>query len=431
MSSCAWFTVAPGWSDLAPSARPSLSLTLDLLNELRELTATPGRGCTRIAYTHLEDEAHDRLWDRFSSGGFRRLHDAAGNTFILPEAASSDQPVILVGSHLDTVIEGGWLDGALGVAVAAEVLQRLKPNPRNGIAVGLVVFRDEEGVRFGEGLFGSRVFAGRCTSAQLDVRDGAGISLREVVPDPEGCLSYRRPVNPLAYLECHIEQGRRLIDQGARIGVVGGMVGIRRLEARARGVANHAGTTEMHRRLDALIPVAALVSGLPRLVRHREDAVITCGKLSVQPGAANIVPGSAAALVEIRARDSETLDAIEAELRLQASSLEPPTPETQLAPVSITRLVDIKPAPTDPRLVEWLEEVLEVRGVPARRLFSMAGHDTQHAGLVCPAGMFFIPSLEGVSHSPEEDSRVEDIELAAEVMLAWVERCLTGFSPRP
>lgn len=406
-----------------------MSLALEILYELRELTATPGRGCTRLAYTHFEDEAHDRIWDRFSGRGFVRFQDAAGNTFILPREAEPDRPVILVGSHLDTVREGGWLDGALGVAVGAEVLQRLTPNPQRGISVGLVVFRDEEGARFGRGLFGSKVFAGRCTEEDLTARDDEGVALREVVPDPRGCLHYRRPVNPAAYLECHIEQGRRLLDRDCRIGAVSGIVGIRRLEVRAVGAANHAGTTEMHRRLDALIPVATLIAGLPRLVEGRGEAVITCGKISVRPGVANIVPGLASAVVEIRAPDSATLDSIEAELLKTAAALEPPTPQTRMPPIEFERIVDIEPSPTDENLLRLLEETAEELQVPALRLSSMAGHDAQHAALVCPAAMFFIPSLNGVSHSPEEDSRTEDIELAAEVMLRWVERCRSFFAP--
>ncbi len=400
-----------------------MSLALDILYELRELTATPGRGCTRLAYTHFEDEAHDRIWDRFSRLGFQRLQDAADNLFILPREAQPGQPVILVGSHLDTVKEGGWLDGALGVAVGAEVLHRLKPNPGEGISVGLVAFRDEEGARFGKGLFGSKVFAGRCSEEDLEARDESGVSVREVVPDPEGCLRYRRPVSPVAYMECHIEQGCRLIDRGCRIGVVSGIVGIRRLEVRAVGRANHAGTTEMHRRLDALVPVATLVGGLPKLVQGRGDAVITCGKISVRPGVANIVPGLASATVEIRAPDSAMLDSIEMELRSAAEKLEPPTPQTSMSPIRFERLVDIQPVLTDQHLVRLLEKTVAELGVQTLRLFSMAGHDAQHAALVCPAAMFFIPSLNGVSHSPAEDSRAEDIQLAAEVMLRWVERC--------
>ncbi|GBD31407.1 N-carbamoyl-L-amino acid hydrolase [bacterium HR33] len=400
-----------------------MSLALDILYELRELTATPGRGCTRLAYTHLEDEAHDRIWDRFSGSGLARLQDAAGNTFILPPEAASGEPVILVGSHLDTVKEGGWLDGALGVAVGAEVLQKLERVSGNRTSVGLVIFRDEEGARFGRGLFGSKVFAGRCTEEDLEARDEEGVFLRQVVPDPEGCLRYRRPVNAVAYLECHIEQGRRLLDGGFRIGMVTGIVGIRRLEVRAVGAANHAGTTEMHRRLDALVPVATLVGKLPRLVQGRGDAVITCGKIAVEPGVANIVPGLASAVVEIRAPDSRTLDAIEDELRRTAAMLEPPTPQTRMPPLTLNRLVDIEPTSTDRSLLRLLEGILDELGVEGLHLSSMAGHDAQHAALVCPSAMFFIPSLDGVSHSPEEDSRTEDIELAAEVMLRWVERC--------
>ncbi|HXV85090.1 MAG TPA: M28 family peptidase, partial [Gemmatimonadales bacterium] len=179
---------------------------LQLLSDLRALTDTPGHGCTRLAYTPLECSAHDLVWDRFAGKGFTRLGDAAGNMLVVPTEVADrvDQPLVLVGSHLDTVIQGGWLDGALGVAVGAHAVDALAPT---GLRVGLVVFRDEEGVRFRTGLFGSRVFAGLCTEADLDAVDAQGLCLRDVVPDPAGCVRYRRPVLPAAYLECHIEQG--------------------------------------------------------------------------------------------------------------------------------------------------------------------------------------------------------------------------------
>ena len=392
---------------------------LGLLGDLREITATPGRGCTRVAYTALEDQAHDLVWTRFAGRGFRRVTDGAGNMFVLPEwlAAAAEPPeVVLVGSHLDTVIEGGWLDGALGVAAAAHVLDELAGKRRR---IALVVFRDEEGVRFGAGLFGSRVFAGLCGEADLDLADGEGVRLRDVVPDPAACLGYEPPVRPTAYLECHIEQGLRLIERGRRVAVVTGMVGIRRLELRGAGAANHAGTTEMHRRVDALLPVAAVVARLPELVDDIPDAVITCGRIGARPGAANIIPGDASALVEIRAADGATIDRIEQRFRQLVGTIQPPTPRTRRAELTLTPVADIAPAPMDERLATLLAQVCSRRGLPFERLSSMAGHDAQHVAHVCPAGMLFIPSLGGISHSPDESSTEEDILLAAELMTAW------------
>ncbi len=395
---------------------------LDLLQDIEAITATPGRGCTRLAYTHHEDAAHELLWERLERPGLLRLQDAAGNLFVVPARATRGEPVVLVGSHLDTVIEGGRLDGALGVAVAAQVVDARFARPE-GMPVGLVVFRDEEGVRFRTGLFGSKVFAGLCTERDLAATDSDGIRVRDVVPDPAGCLAYRPPVKAAAYLECHVEQGIRLIERQRRIGIVTGMVGIRRLELVGEGVANHAGTTEMHRRVDALVPVAAAVARLPALVEGLADTVITCGHVAAEPGAPNIVPGAARALIEIRAADPGALDEVERRLRVMIGEIAPPTPTTRLATMTLQPVSEVAPTATDASLSELLAGVLEERHVAYERLYSMAGHDAQRAAHVCKSGMFFIPSLDGISHSPRESSREEDITLAGELMLAWAGRC--------
>ena len=400
-----------------------MTFMVDVLRDLRGITATPGQGCTRIAYTHYEDQAHDYVWERLrGTPGLRRVHDAAGNMFVVPEApVATGQPHVLIGSHLDTVIEGGWLDGSLGVAAAMHVLSQ-----RVGLSadVSLVVFRDEEGVRFNTGLFGSKVFAGRCQSTDLDATDGDGVRVRDVVPDPAGCRDYLPPIDPSVFLECHIEQGVRLVTRKKRVGVVTSIVGIRRFALVGTGSANHAGTTDMLRREDALVPVAQIVGRLPTLVEGIDDAVITCGRLLVQPGAPNVIPGRATAIVEMRAHDESTLDTIEQRVRaLVVQTRGSGTVEVELQPSVV-----VPSAPTDPEARACLEAVLAARSIPFERLPSMAGHDTQQAGHRCAAGMFFIPSIDGVSHNPAEDSRYEDIELAGDIMLAWVESCLARCS---
>lgn len=398
---------------------------LETLRGLRGITTTD-RGCTRVAYTAAEDEAHAFVWDRLRSiDGLARVVDAAGNLFVVPESATVEgaSPIVLVGSHVDTVIEGGWLDGTLGVAAGMHVLEALAEGERAHAGAGLVVFRDEEGVRFNTGLFGSRVYAGLCTANDLDVRDRDGTAVRSVVPDPAGCLAYEPPVPVAAFLECHIEQGMRLVDRGARVGVVTGIVGIRRYELTGIGVANHAGTTEMRRRRDALVPVASVVGRLPPLVADLDDAVITCGRLTVRPGAPNVVPGTATAVIECRAHDRGHLDLLETRLADLVTDSLAGFPDRG-AGLELTPVVSIDPTPTDRRLGALLENALERDGIPFMAMPSMAGHDTQHAARRGPAGMFFIPSIGGISHNPEEDSTPEDITVAGDVMLEWVRACL-------
>lgn len=404
---------------------------LDILNELRTITSgTPG--CTRLAYTEEEDQAHDYIWGVMQSlPGLVRIGDAAGNMFIVPEHATEPgaQPIALVGSHLDTVIEAGWLDGTLGVVAGVHAMMALTKNGRANPQLGLIVFRDEEGVRFEAGLFGSKAFAGLCSPEDLDRCDSDGVSMRDVAPDPDGCLSYTPPVTPAAFFETHIEQGLRLEDANERIGAVTSLVGIRRFQLRGVGAANHAGTTEMSRRRDALIPVASLVSRLPDLVEDMPDAVITCGRLSVEPGAANTVPGTATGTVEIRAGNVGDLDMVEQRFRDAVAGCAAETLQRSEVKVEVKSIVNVTPTPTDPGLTGALCDVLTEMNVPHRTLSSMAGHDTQHAALVCPSSMFFIPSLKGISHNPAEDSRPEDINLAGDVMARWIERSLPTLVP--
>jgi hydantoinase/carbamoylase family amidase len=400
---------------------------LDALRDIREITATPQRGCTRLAYTHFEDQAHDYVWGKLQAiPGLSREEDAAGNTFIVPtDSLQGARPIMLIGSHLDTVIEGGWLDGALGVVAGMHALQCRVDGGTADPHVGLVIFRDEEGVRFNTGLFGSSVFAGECVASDLEVQSTDGVRLRDVVPDPGGCCTYRPPIHAAAFLECHIEQGERLVSHDCRVGVVSGIVGIRRFKLAGRGMANHAGTTDMRRRVDALVPVADVVARSPGLVDDLEDAVITCGRLQVEPGAPNVVPGRSSAIVEIRGQDEATLNTIEARLRSLIAEAKPAVPGGRCAAVELEPVVSVAATPTDALLNGLLAELLEQRNIPFRTLPSMAGHDTQQAAHRCPASMFFIPSIDGVSHNPAEDSRAEDIELAGDLMLAWADRCIS------
>lgn len=395
---------------------------LEFLRRLREITTT-ARGCTRLAYTASEQQAHDLAWDTVSDvGGLVRRSDAAGNLFIVPETALADgHEILLAGSHLDTVVEGGWLDGGLGVAAALTTLRRLAADGRAHDRFGVVVFRDEEGVRFNTGLFGSSVFAGLCTERHLEARDREGVRVADVVPDPAGCLEYDAPVTPLAFLECHIEQGLSLVESETRVGVVDGIVGITRFLLGATGVANHAGTTEMSRRRDALIPVARLIADLPLLVQGLKYTVITCGRLDVAPGAPNIVPGRVDAVIEIRGQDQETiarvveaLESLVADVAVRHHGVD----------ITLERIVSVAPTPTDPSLRRRLAAVLGELGIDAGIMPSMAGHDTQHAMHRCPAAMFFIPSIGGISHNPDEDSSEEDIVLAGDVMTAWASKLL-------
>jgi acetylornithine deacetylase/succinyl-diaminopimelate desuccinylase-like protein len=182
----------------------------------------------------------------------------------------------------------------------------------------------------------------------------------------------------------------------------------------------------MRRRLDALVPIADVVARSPGLVEDLEDAVVTCGRMQVEPGAPNVVPGRATAIVEIRGRDDATLDTIEQRLRSLIADLGPAVSGGRCAEVAMESVVSVAPTATDAALNNLLIEILDQRDIPFRRMASMAGHDTQQAARRCDASMFFVPSVDGVSHNPAEDSREEDIQLAGDLMVVWAERCIAA-----
>jgi hydantoinase/carbamoylase family amidase len=331
--------------------------------------------------------------------------DAAGNLFgRLPGAPGSDE--VWVGSHLDSVPQGGRFDGALGVVAALEAVERLGPRQRT---LAVVAFRDEEGWRFGRGCFGSRAFCGRLRTSELENVDAQGVSIAEAVrslgfgPVPEaGWLE--RP--PAAFVELHIEQGPVLDALGAPLGIVTSIAGLARLRVAFAGHGGHAGTTPMVRRRDALVAAARFVLTVKETAEAREGAVATVGYLTVEPNAANVVPARVELLVDARAPDAGTLSVLVHEIEAAAGD------------ARVQHLGQIEPVELDPDLRVVLREAVGDLRLLAPQLPSGAGHD---AGVLAaagvPAAMLFVRSRGGgVSHSPDEHSDDVDVALAVDAL---------------
>jgi allantoate deiminase len=321
--------------------------------------------------------------------------DAWGNLLGRRRGADLGEPELWVGSHLDSVPEGGRFDGALGVLAGLEAAERLSAagSPRRTVAV--VAFRDEEGDAFPRGLFGSRARLGLLDEAESRVAAERGLGSEDAAPRPG------------AYLELHVEQGPVLEREGAPLGVVTSIAGQARGTVVLQGTARHAGTTPMDARDDALCRAAELVLRVRDTARAVPGAVATVGRLQVEPGAANVVPGRVTLTVDARAPDQERFNALVRGLGLDLA-VTPPTP-------------------MDAALTGVLREELERRGLPAVALPSGAGHD---AGILAaagvPAAMLLVRSQGGVSHHPDEESTPEDVALGVDVLAAAVTR-LAGY----
>jgi hydantoinase/carbamoylase family amidase len=382
-----------------------------------------GTGVTRLAWTNELGQVLDWLTDQLEGLGLDVERDTAGNLIGRWEAGSGKP--IAVGSHLDTVPRGGRYDGALGVLSGLQAIRLLKERgfePRRPL--WLISFMDEEGARFGAALFGSRAFVGKDLADLGDRLDADGVSLRDAMSS-QGFDFARVPeatrVGDLGgYLELHIEQGPVLETDGIEIGVVTGIVGLIGFRARFVGEANHAGTTPMRLRRDALCGAAAAVLALRDAAVARDDITTNVGIISAEPGGFNVVPGAAEFTIDVRSATEEGYAVLEPLVRETLG----PIAEEQGLELELSEAYRLEPLPLDSAFVDALEQAARDEGASNMRLPSGAGHDAMEVGRHVPAGMLFVPSRKGISHSPEEFTEPRHCELGARVLARALERLL-------
>jgi allantoate deiminase len=390
------------------------SLAADLEEAAR--IGADGGGVSRFAWTPELGLANEWLVGRLQELGLETEIDAAGN--VLGRWNEGEGKAVLVGSHLDTVPRGGRYDGALGVLAALQVVHTLKAEEvtlRRPIWV--VSFNDEEGSRFQTGMLGSRAFVG-----DLDLDDwrrrGVADAMSEAGFDFDR-LGEARGIDEVgAYLELHIEQGPVLEQEGLDIGIVTGIAGMLGFRVRLTGEANHAGTTPMATRRDALAGAARIVLALREEARSRGDVTANVGILTVSPGGFNVIPGTAEFTVDARSGDPEGFARMD---RFVRETLERVAAEEQLG-LEVVETHRKPPTPLDPELQELLAEAAVGEGATARRMPSGAGHDAMVLAKHAPAAMLFVPSRAGVSHSPEEYTAREECELGARILTRAVLR---------
>lgn len=396
----------------------ALRVNGDRLNRhLAELSAF-GRtetGTNRLAYSDADRAGREYVMGLMREAGLEVRIDAGANLIGRRVGRQTARPPILIGSHIDSVPDGGNYDGDVGSLGAIEVAQTLaEARVVTGHPLEVVVFSNEEG-----GLLGSKAMIGELAEAELAVTSRSGKTIRDGIRflggDPERLATARRaPGDVTAYLELHIEQGGTLEEAGVNIGVVEGIVGIRDYEVTIEGFANHAGTTPMNRRRDALLAASQLVQAVNRVVTSVPGRQVgTVGRIQAFPGAPNVIPGRVVMTVEIRDLSAEKIDALARQVLAEAERIATATGTT----VAFHLYSENRPALTDPRLQALIARAADGLGLTHRALPSGAGHDAQDLARIAPAGMIFIPSLGGISHSPRELSRRQDITNGANVLL--------------
>ncbi len=399
------------------------------LEYLKQYTSTPGNGCTRLPFTKEARNAVDFLKELMVEAGMSVREDVAGNVFGTIEGEDPTLPCIMMGSHFDSVIHGGDFDGIAGIICAIEVARLLKEKgvtpKRNFVVAG---FMDEEGMRYGTGYFGSGAMLGHRDIEYLKhYKDINGISIydsmKEYGLDPEKIEEAAWKEGSIAkFLELHIEQGPVLDAEGIDLGLVTGIVGIQRYQIIVHGRADHAGTTPMDMRLDAVEAATKVISKIPDWAREKADGTVaTTGLIITRPGGMNIVAEECEFTVDIRSMNNGNLiditnrirAALDREVKAMGGSYEVDT-----------KLI-IEPVYSEDAMLDVLEESAKEKGFSYKRLPSGAGHDAlEIANTGIPFVMIFTPSKDGRSHCPVEFTKYSDFAKASVVITDLVEKLI-------
>lgn len=335
------------------------------------------------------------------------------------EGSERSGPSVMMGSHLDSVAQGGRFDGTAGVVAALEAARAIREGALlHRLPIDLVVFAEEEGGRFGWGLLGSSTWSGRTTAAQLaQIKDREGVSYLEAMERAGVKIHDSSLLNShslKAMLELHIEQGRILESRNASIGVVEAIVGIKQVIVTIEGSANHAGTTPMNLRQDAMQGAARIIAAVETVAQQEGMAgVATVGQVFCEPGQANVIPGLVRFSVDVRHRDEVRLEAMVAAVAHLAEGIS----KTRGLRCHTEVKAEAEPVRMTQEICDLIEKIARGKGVEPVRMESGAGHDTGIIAKVSDAGMIFLPSQGGRSHCPEEFTKVEDIALGAEILL--------------
>ena len=392
------------------------------LSGLAEIGKHEEGGVARLSFTKEERAAKDLVASYMQEAGLSVREDAAGNLFGRREGRDPNAPAVLIGSHVDSVLNGGDFDGPLGVLGGIEVLQSMD---EEGIEtrrpVEVVSFTDEEGARFSLGMIGSRALTGTLSPEDLRHEDKNGVSIEQAMRDAgldPGKIgdAVRSPDSLAAYLELHIEQGKVLEGENLPAGVVTGIAGPVWLRLSFTGEAGHAGTTPMGARRDALAAAAEVVGIVEEEASATGSTVGTVGQIEARPGGINIIPGGVEISLDLRDIDEAVRDGVEGRIRERAGKV----CGRRGIDLSFGELQRLPPAPCSEDIRASIAAACEGEGIRPHPLPSGAGHDGMHVSELCPMGMIFVRSRDGISHNPKEWSSREDCEAGCRILYLTV-----------
>ena len=396
---------------------------------LAAITA-PSKGVTRLYLTPEHRRAADLLIAWMQEAGMDAHLDQVGNVIGRYHSRGGGGPYLMIGSHYDSVVDAGKYDGPLGVLTAIDCVARLNARgERRPYGIEVVAFGDEEGTRFSTALAGSSAVIGSFGAELLSAVDRDGIKLSEALKnyglDPDKVARAAHPRDTvLGYVELHIEQGPVLQSEDIPVGVVTSIIGQTRARVTFSGSPNHAGTVPMRLRHDPLLAAAEHAIAVERIAKEHQDTVATVGQFQAFPGAMNVIPGSIAMSVDVRAASDDVRNSAYRQIVEAAHDIAVARGVT----VGIDKVIDLKAVPCSATLTSQLAAAVEARGVPVYKLPSGAGHDGMAMSRLTDIGMLFVRCKDGISHSPEESVEARDVRVAADALFTFVEKFDPGKS---
>ncbi|MCT1577141.1 Zn-dependent hydrolase [Oceanobacillus kimchii] len=393
------------------------------IDNISKFTATPDQGTTRLTYSKEDKQAREYIKNKMLEYGLQVREDGFGNIFGKLEGTIKDAPSILIGSHFDSVPNGGSFDGPAGVVAGLEVVALFNENnlkPKYPLEV--IALIEEEGSRFGGGLMGSRAMTGLLSEEDFkNFIDHNGVSTLEAMKEIglDSSLSKKRdPETIKAYLELHIEQGPILEAKKIPIGVVETIVGLTQFEITVDGRAGHAGTTPMDHRSDALVTAAQIIAEIPSLAKEEgEGTVATTGKLNVFPNGSNVIPSKTVFTVDIRSGKEKHIQNVIRKLNQLVNFH-----NKEGIKITVSQQLYMEPKAMNRDIISLLKKSSSTLDIPYCSINSGAGHDAMVLAEVTDVGMLFVPSKGGVSHTPEEWSDSLDIAKAVEILFETVKK---------